>query len=197
VAVVYDNAANRRSKGAIEPICRTLFERNIPFTVVVAGDDWLDYRLDEKRLADFRAVIVPGPLGMDEQQEAILDRIGAAGRLITWPDERKLAALMPSPVVVQGSTQVGVVPRAVPGKAGAPVVLHLVNRQYDGARDALVPQENFTVRLRRDLFGGRGFAKATLIAPKAEPVVLQGTSDDATISIDVPRLDLWAMVELR
>ncbi len=196
VAVVYDNAARRRGKANIEPICVALAEKNVPFTVVVAGDDWLDYRLDADRLARFQAVVVPKDLALDQTQRKLIDRVEADGRLVEWPDEAALAKLLSGPVVVEGSGQVGVVPRAIPGDATAPVVVHLLNRQYDAEKDAMIPQKGFTLRLRRDLLGGRKPTKAVLHAPNDEPVALTLTSNDQHVAVTVPELKLWGVLEL-
>ncbi len=195
-AVVYDNAARRRGKGNIEPICIELAERNVPFTVVVAGDDWLDYGLDADRLARFKAVIVTKDLAMDEPQRKLIDQVASDGRLVVWPDRDRLQKLVPAPVVVEGSDHVGVVPRAIPGDAAAPVVLHLLNRRYDGEKDAAVFQENFTLRLRHDLVGGRRFTKATFHAPKEDPIELPVSTDRQGTVVTVPMLGLWAILAL-
>ncbi len=199
VAVVYDNAARRKGRGNIEPISTALAERNVPFTVVVAGDDWLDYRLDGGRLAEFRAVIVAGQLDqldMDEPQRELIEQVRSDGRLIVWPDPKRLERLVPTPVAVEGSEQVGVVPRAISGDGTSPVVVHLLNRRYDGEKDSMIPQQQFRLRLRRDLLGGRRFTKATLHAPKTEPVAVEATSDGKYTRVKVPELKLWTIVEL-
>jgi hypothetical protein len=194
VAVVYDNAARRRGKADIEPICVELAERNVPFTMVVAGDDWLDYRLDADRLARFKAVIVPKDLALDDSQQKLIDQVKAEGRLVVWPGDEQLEKLVPAPVVVEGSEHVGVVPRAIPGDVSAPVVIHLLNRQYDSEKDAMVPQENFTLRLRLDLMGGRKLSRAVLHAPKQEPQTIDVTPAADAVTFTVPKLDLWAIV---
>ena len=196
VAVVYDNAARRKGRGNIEPICTALAETNVPFTVLVAGDDWLDYRLQPDRLARFKAVIVAGQPEMDRPQRDLIEQVRSHGRLIEWPDREGLDKLVPTPVVVEGSEHVGVVPRAIPGEEDSPVVVHLLNRRYDGETDTMVPQKEITLRLRRDLFSGRKFTKATLHAPKAEPLVLEVTSDGKYTMVKVPELEFWGIVEL-
>ena len=197
VAVVYDNAARRKRAGDIEPVCIDLAQRNVPFDVVVAGDDWLDYRLDGDRLKRYRAVITVGDTQwMDEAQHELLADVKETGRLVTWPNEQRLEALSPRPVLVEGSEHVMVVPRAIPDNDTAPIVVHLLNRQYDGATDAVIPQRNFTVRLRLDLLQGRSVSQATLHAPKSAPVKLPVASDDETVTITVPSLSLWGLVEL-
>jgi hypothetical protein len=196
VAVVYDNAARRMGKGNIEPIAIELAETNVPFTVVVAGDDWLDYRLDAKRLAQFKAVIVTEDLAMDEPQRRLIDQTESDGRLVVWPDRDRLEKLVPTPVAVEGSGHVGAVPRGIPGNDAAPVVVHLLNRQYDGEKDAMVPQTGFTLRLGDDLVGGRRFTKAMLHAPKQDPIELALSTDQQHTVVRVPKLGLWAILTL-
>jgi len=196
VAVVYDNAARRLGRGNIEPICIRLAQQNVPFTVLIAGDDWLDYHLTAGQLKPYRAVVVPQGLAMDDPQRQLLKAVEAQGRLVRWPDEEGLRKRVGTPVAVQGASDVMVVSRAIPGDTQAPVVVHLLNRRYDGANDRIVPGEGFAVRIRRDLLGGRTFSRATLHAPKAEPRPLSLTVEGETLVIHVPRLDLWGVVAL-
>ncbi len=197
VAVLYSNAAARKGKGKIEPICVELAQSNVPFTVVVAGDDWLPgYRLDARRLAEFRAVIAPEKPDLDPAQQAIIERVEAAGRLVVWPDRKHLAELVAPPIAIEGAKDVWAVPRAIPGRAGAPAVVHLLNRAYDAAKDAMIPQKDFVLRLRRDLFKAGPFASATLRAAKAQPRPLQVASDGDHLAIRVPEIGLWAILEL-
>jgi len=58
------------------------------------------------------------------------------------------------------------------------------------------PQKGCTVRLRLDILGQRRPKKAVLHAPKAEPQNLTVSIDNDWISVPVPQLDFWALVEL-
>jgi hypothetical protein len=75
VAVVYSNTANRKGGGRIGGICTALAQANMPFTVVIAGDDWLDYRLSRAQLARFKAVVVPKGAGLDAQQQKLIAQV--------------------------------------------------------------------------------------------------------------------------
>ena len=196
VAVVYSNAANRKGRGRIEAICAALARSSMPFTVVIAGDEWLDYRLSGKQLARFKAVVVPKTAEFDAAQQKVVDQVAAAGRLVGWPGKERLARLVPAPVTIEGAGQVWAVPRAIPGDRKAPAVVHLLNRNYDAAKDTVAVQRGFSVRIRRDLFAGRKLTRATLHAPGAEPVALKLASDGDEIRVAVPELGLWGVVEL-
>ena len=198
VVVIYSSAANRRARGRIEAICGDLAQANVPFTVAIAGDDWLpDYRLSAARLAKAKAVVVPKQLDLDAAQQKLLDRVAAAGRLVTWPDKDRLAKLVPPPVVVEGADRIWAVPRADPADPARPAVVHLLNRNYDAKADRVVPQKNVVLRLRRDLFGRRKLTGAVAHAPRAEPAELKLASGATSTSVTVPELGEWAIVELR
>jgi hypothetical protein len=200
VAVVYDNTLRRRGMGDIVPICTALAERNVPFTVVVGGDDWLDYRLDPARLETFQKVVVCGEqtrTTLDAAQQEAIGRVRRKGTLLDWSDEKKHARALASLVQVAGSSQVGVVPRGIPGDAAAPVVVHLLNRQYDGSKDAMVAQRDFVVKLHRDALGGRNAAKAILREPTMPPRELPVAWQGDVASVRVPELSLWALLELQ
>jgi hypothetical protein len=198
VAVVYDAAAQRRNQGDVRDAAIALAERNVPFAIVVAGDDWLpSYRLTTDQLSAFRAVVIPNDSVLDAEQQQLIDDVDAAGRLVVWPDDAKLKTLLPTPISVEGSEHVAVVPRAIPGDPAAPIVIHLLNREYNGQVDAMVPQRDVTVRLRANLFPGRTFQRATLHAPNeaSQPCGLHVAEE--YIQLTVPALNLWAMVELQ
>jgi hypothetical protein len=196
VGVVYSNPAARKGRGGIEPVCTELASGHVPFAVLIAGDDWLPNRLDAERLAQFKAIVVTDIADLDPEQKKLLDRVDAVGRMVRWPDRKHLAELVPPAIAIEGAAQVWAIPRAVPGDPKAPAVVHLLNRAYDAAKDAMTVQKDLELRLRRDLFGGRVFAKAILHAPKAEPKPAEVIVRSDVTAIRIPALDLWAIVEL-
>lgn len=196
VAVVYDNAARRQGRGDIQPICAALVERNVPFTVVVAGDDWLDYRLDARRLDGFKAVIVTKDFAMDDGQRKLIEKVRAEERLVVWPDQARLDALVPTCVQVEGTDRVLVVVRARPNDAHAPLVIHLLNRGYDKEKDTTVPLTGFRLRLRQDLLGKRKPTEARLHSPRSQPVPVEVQSEGDHTVVTIPAMDLWGIVEI-
>lgn len=197
VALVYDNAARRRGKGDVEPIAIELARRNIPFAMVIAGDDWLNHRLSAEQLARFRAVVVPDQLAMDADQQQVLDRVDADGRLVRWPDDEKLDRLAGRPVTVEGPPDsVFVVPRIKTQDAAAPFVVHLVNRRYDKQNLAMVPLENVALGLHKSLFANRPVVRATLHEANMQPVPVAVQDDGEYYRLTIPRVHLWAILEL-
>ena len=197
VAVVYDNSANRRYRGSVRQICEELAQRNIPFHIVVAGDAWLDYRLSAEQLGACKAVITtPDDQWLDADQKSVLAGVRAADRLLVWPNDERLAQLVPPPITVVGSDKIMTLPRFKPDDPQAPCVLHLLNRDYDGATDTLRPQQGLTVRIRRDLLPERAWSSAKLHVPGAPTRELTMRSSGDQVELDIPDLSFWGIVEL-
>jgi hypothetical protein len=193
VGLVYSNAAFRANKNQARGACFALAHANVPFRLLIAGDDWLEDRLTAEDLAGLKAIVATDPLMLDAAQQAVLD--GAKERIVIWPDEAKLNQLVPQQIAVEGAENITVLPRAVPGDGSRPFVAHLLNGNYDGDTDGMVKQANVRLTLAKSLLG-RPVTKATLYAPQAEPVGLVVTDAGESVQVAVPELDLWGIVAL-
>jgi hypothetical protein len=214
VALLYSNAAARASQRNLQNMqhaCLWLARNNVPFEIVLAGDQWLDARLTADRLAEYQALVVCAPTMLDDRQQQVVDDFAAAGRVVPWDaktgiDERAFGILVPRQITIAGADNVIVVARTIPGKPDAPVVLHLLNRNYDEASDSMQRLADVTITLDKSLFPGRTFRKATLYSPPAkfdpqapgasEPVSLEVRQADVGITFTIPAIDLWAIAKL-
>ncbi len=193
VGLLYSNAAFRRYKRQAMDACEDLALLNVPFRLVLAGDDWMDERLESRDLEDLKALVVTEPTTLDDEQQAVLDR--AKALTVTWPDPEGLFKLLPRQMALEGTSNVTVVPRRKPGDPRAPFICHLVNRNYVLDSDSMEVQRNFRLRLSDSLFGA-AITGATLHAPQKEPVGLGVERAGGATTITIPGLDLWALLEL-
>ena len=187
VGLVYSNANFRRYQRQAAKVAVELAHANVPFRLLLAGDDWLPNRITAKDVADLKAIIVTEPLDLDAEQQTVLD--AAADRVISLD---RLPGMLAPQVTVTGADNVTVIPRAT---ADGRYAIHLVNRNYDGESDAMIAQTEFTVSLSTSLFDGEPNS-ATLHAPGAEPVALALTKSPDAIDLRIPTLDLWAIIEI-
>ncbi|MGQ9731526.1 MAG: hypothetical protein ACUVX8_09675 [Candidatus Zipacnadales bacterium] len=194
VGLVYSNAAFRANKRAAYEVCLELARANVPFRIIMAGDEWLEDRLTAEDLEGLRAIVVTEPLMLDAAQQAVLDAV--RDRLVQWPDWERLRDLVPQPITVEGGENITILPRAVPGDPARPVVVHLLNRNYDGETDRTSPQKNLQLTMSTSLLGRR-IGRATLYTPQAEPLALELTVEEDAVRIIVPGLDLWGILALQ
>lgn len=195
VGVLYDNTAFRRGQrqAQAEEACYDLAKKNIPFCLVVAGDEWMPVALREEDLASLRALVITKPIAVDPRQQAVLKT--AMARNVEWPNEKRLWELVPRQIAVTGAENVTVLPRVRPDEPGSPVVCHLLNRNYLPQSDSMRPMENFCVTLDDSLVGPR-VAVATLLAPACEPIACDLVRNGNGVTIRIPRLDLWAVLRM-
>ena len=160
-------------------------QRNIPFTVAVAGDDWLDYR--RTRASERIQGRCRDEGRRHGRPSACIDR-QAPGRRPPGDvaDEARLDKLVPTPVQIEGTDQVMAVVRAVPGDQRSPLAVHLLNRRYDRQKDGMVPLAAFGLRLRQDVLGERRITQALLHSPRSKPVPTEVRHDKDSVVIKIP-----------
>jgi len=73
--------------------------------------------------------------------------------------------------------------------ASGPIVLHLVNRDYDAEAKRMRPMKNVSL-MGHSTLGGR----ARLLAYDAEPQGLKSWTEGGATQITVPELRLWSLV---
>jgi hypothetical protein len=203
VAVVYSTGgggvrrgeqSGRTTRGvSTRDIVRELLTAQIPFDLLVAGDDVVPVQLTWERTRHYRKVIVPPDLSLDDAQQRVIDRLREEDRLIVWNEADSLASLPASPLEVSGDAHVWSTLRQE--LDGGDTVVHLLNRNYDPATDRVLPVGPIKISVKRELCGDRD-CRAVLYAPGAQAMPLVVSRNDERISVEVPSLPFWAIVHL-
>jgi len=191
----------------LRALARRLADGQVPFCLAVEGNDLLARRISADDLEGCAAVLVAAPELMSREAVARLTET-AGDRPVLEYLGGPLPSQLPKPIEVAGAAGLWVLPRVVPGDSTAAVAVHLLNRDYDPSRRAMVAKSDFTVKLDRKLFAGRSFSKAVLHQPRLSAELKDGdpvaTAQDVSVKqtasyveIRVPRLDVWGIVELR
>jgi len=197
VGVVLAARAQRQGQTEAADAAVALAGANVPFRMLVAGDEQLPADLSEAQLAACPMVVAPHADLMDEKDRAVLDRRAAAGGVLPWGSAEALLAAVPPAVRVEGAPNLWVLPRVRPADPGAPIVVQLVNRNYDAATDSIVPVTECTIALRASLWGGRGVRAAVLHQPRTEPQNVTLETVGEWVSVPLRDLSLWGVLELQ
>jgi len=91
-----------------------------------------------------------------------------------------------APLSLKGGSDVTAVARAVPGKADAPVAIHLVDWRAD-------PQP-ITLTLVTRRFTQHGPLGGQLLQPGKPAVRLESHADGTQTTFEIPRLSPWALL---
>ncbi|HGE72259.1 TPA: hypothetical protein ENX78_15575, partial [Candidatus Poribacteria bacterium] len=132
IALIFPNKGIRRhGLGLFQEICKRLADKNLFFSVVIAGDDWIEDRLKTENLSNYEDIIIPEPSELDDSQKSVIEK---------WEsDKNKKAFYVKSvndidninlklTVEVIGRQNIWVLPRMRPDGS---VVCHILNRNYD------------------------------------------------------------------
>jgi len=173
--------------------CFALSRANVPFRIIVAGDDWVDDRLLEADLSPYRAVVRFKPSFLTEEQEAKLRTAGV--RLVTWSGASNLLNRVGRSIRVVGAENISVLLRHQPNDADAPLICHLLNSNYDLESDTYKTLRKLELTIAGKLLG-RPFSRATLYAPEETPRVIECSATDGDTVVSVPHMDMWAVIKL-
>jgi len=81
------------------------------------------------------------------------------------------------------------------GKSG-PIILHLVNRDYDAKRDRTRPAKNVRITFPAAMLSGLG-DRAQLLSFDAQPQTVPIRTEGDTSHIELPELRLWTLVAIQ
>lgn len=199
--LVYTHESLRRGNESVYDIAGALYRRNIPFGAIIAGNKWLEKTFTEQDLAQYEKIILPtAPTHLDSAQSVIITGWREQGKVIDWHNdehyENKTAPMLSPWVSLRGGLDVDVVPRVKPDDSEAPIVIHLVNRNFDPATNAIQEQQDLVVRVDSVLLDRRDITTASYLRYNGPPEELPIEADSAGISITVPSLEIWGILAL-
>jgi len=196
VGVLYSHAAIRKRKNEVHNVCWSLLKTNIPYGLALAGDDWLANRLTEKDLSKFEFVVVPEPIMLEGEQQRVLDEWTAKGRAVPWKDVDDVLTRIEPFVSLKSKSNILIRPRKNPSNSTVPVVIHLLNLDYDLAKDAMNRQTDITICLAHKLMDDRDVRSITLLSPESESIQVPFENKPDGVYVSIPEVDIWGMLKL-
>ena len=172
--------------------CLALSAANLPYRIIVAGDDWIDDRLLDADLSQFRAVVRFEPSHLSAEQEAKL--ADAAIPVLTWSGADDLISSVGQDIEV-ASENLSVLPRIQPGNANSPLICHLLNSNYDPQTDSYRNQSHVELTVESGMVS-RIYTSATLFAPGQAPVAVDCRASETSTKVTIPNLGMWAILKL-
>ncbi len=180
-------------KTDLSQACMALSAVNVPYCFIVAGDDWLDDRLLDADLSQYRAIVRFEPSHLNAQQEAKL--ASAADRLVTWSGLDTVLDTSGRHIWATGAENLSVLPRVQPAEEGSPLVCHLLNSDYDLESDRYRELGEFKLTISDKLLG-RSYSMATLYAPGHDPIIIDVRAEGGASVVELSRLEMWTVLKL-
>jgi hypothetical protein len=186
LTVAFSQRTFDRDARKVMGICNKLADANISYRLALGGDEVVDHPLPVADLCRAAPVLVIEPTDFSPADQSVLATVESQRRCENV--EQALTRVVPA-VRVEAPGVLRVLPRVKPGA----VVIHLVNRTYDAARDGVQPVKNARLRLNLKELGVPHATEARLFSPGNLPVTLP--VQEATVTL--PELGLWAVMELK
>lgn len=166
-------------------ICSQLFAANISYRIALGGDDVVDIALPANLSNTTSPVLTIEPNDFLASDRKVLASVPECWQAT---DVAKAIAMTKPAVRVESSTPVRALPRVKPGAA----LIHLLNWNYDAARDTTPQGHDILLQLDLSALGVPKATKARLYRPDA-PVVNIDLSEG---KVKIPELGLWGVLEI-
>jgi len=203
VGLVYSHSAYRKveyNQLDVFSAAAGLMENNIPYKLLIAGDDWWPKYLTDadqsSQIKNYQVIVQTEFNGypLDDKQKAVLD--ANATKQVAWPNLTALQKLLPTEISV--STEgIASFPRVNVGfpHKNPPHIIHLVNRYFDKQSVSIKSKKNFVVTVADSLFG-KAMVTARYNQAGEKSVTLSVSRNNGITTINVPKLDNWGIIEL-
>ena len=173
--------------------CFALSRANVPFRIIVAGDEWVDDRLLHSDLSPYRTVVRFEPSFLTASQEAKLKTAGDS--LVAWSGASDLLNSVGRDIRISGADNVSAQLRHQPTEADAPLICHLLNSNYDIDSDCYETLRDIELTITGSLLDGT-FSRAMLYAPEEPPREITCRTVGSDTVVTVPQMNMWAIVTL-
>jgi hypothetical protein len=161
-----------------------LTAQNLSYRLLLGGDEIVDHPLPAADLAACPVVLAPDQAELLIEDRRMVQRLAKTRRVYERLEEA-LAAVQPA-VRVRARTAVRAFARVKPGAA----VIHLVNYNYEPARDDVGPVREIQVTVDLKALGIDGALTCKLVTPGTPLSVLNVEAG----TVEVPVLGLWAIL---
>lgn len=199
VGVLYDNDVADRESWGVREVVQELLAKGVPFRVVPVGEGFLKRAVDPYDVALLEVLIVPPDVKPSAATEDTLaEWTRAGGRVLTWPEARSRLSRLPGRIEVRGKSggAIWALPRAANGRS---LVVHLLNRDYDEAADAMRRPGTFEVVIPRTPLTFPFLEAVRAVRyhrPGEEAREVAYTWKGDRLVITVPDLEIWGVLEI-
>jgi hypothetical protein len=186
ITVAFSQRTFDRDARRVMSVCQKLAAANLSYCIALGGDEIVDHRLSAEEIRRSPGLLVIEPNDFSQADQEMLARAHGVRRFANV--EEVLTHTTPS-VQTESPALLRVLPRVKPGVA----VIHLINWDYESARDSVEPIRDVRLKPNIEALGVPGAREVRLFAPGRPPATLP--LDQGTVT--VPELDLWAVLELK
>ncbi len=173
-----------------------LAENNIPYAILIAGNDELPLRLQPGVVAAYKNLII-GDQPLPDNQDDVLKQSNAT--IYPYKNIKSLPNTIRNQVKVEGSKKIRVSLRYYSKQKDGAIICHLLNQNYQAGNDKITPAD-VEISIDKALLDKAGnksdLKSANVLMPKRERFETEVSKNGNKISFIVENLGLWAVVEL-
>ena len=163
---------------------------------MIKEDKRLRFSTPPEQLEEYELLLVPEGSLTEEPLNELFETAREKGKLMEWTGIDELVTRIDPHVKLIRGEKIWTLPRQKNSGKGPELVIHLLNQDYDPANDRMNRKTNFDLFISQELTGGNPAGSAWIYSPGSQPVELEVEQAAGGARINVPNLDLWAIVKI-
>jgi len=196
VGLLYDNEACNNGDWWVREVNRDLHYANIPTSLVIKEDKRLRFSTPPEQLEKYDLLLVPEGSLTEGPLNKLFETARKKGKLMEWTSIDELVTRIDPQVKLTGGEKIWTLPRQKISEKGPELVIHLLNQDYDPVNDRMNEKTNIDMFVSQKLTGGNPAGSAWIYSPGAQPIELKVEQEAGGAKINIPDLDLWAIVKI-
>jgi len=209
VGLIHSFESFRNGSNKTETIVKQLASANVPFEIVPLSNKIHKMYLTKELLSRYDILIVPPDAILSQENALFIKQYIKSGRKVI---DNSADIDKNHKIEVLGAEQVMSSLRSIHNDVNRPIILHLLNRDYNVLSDACDIKTNFTLRIPKTILGARKILMAKYVRPYSwEPKTpgepLQALTEKLDVNLPlrysteyieviVPELDVWGIIIL-
>ncbi|MEW6238741.1 MAG: hypothetical protein AB1656_25425 [Candidatus Omnitrophota bacterium] len=183
---------SKQNYAPIRDAAERMSAENIPYAIVLSGNEELPIPLSSERLRTF-SYFIKGNQPLNDAQADAVKR--SQSQVVAWKGAEELPDALRNQVKVEGSDKIRISLRA--DRKNARIVCHVLNQDYDPEKDSVIPADVKIILDKKLLakIGNKKIESAKLYAPMRPTESIPVVSNGNIVSFAIKQAGLWTILE--
>ncbi len=205
VGLLYSNNSRRMQSTAVNQACWELLNSNIPFSLALAEDKYVPAYATMQRedLSEYELLLIPGN-SLDEsflsqRDKELVSELLQKYKAMFMGEIQNISRKIVPLVSAEKGRKLWVLPRRKNSDPSAPVLVHVINNNYDRDNDRLFMQKGAVISISKRLFEGNEVKGIEVFMPgeeSSEQELAVEYDEDGNILVTLPEGKLWWLIKL-
>ncbi|MBF0196852.1 MAG: beta-galactosidase [Planctomycetes bacterium] len=196
VGLLYSSMGIRRGHRDIYDACEELLDANIPFELIVAGDDWITETLNLSDIRKNDVLLVAGPHELYDEQKDVIESAFDHNIAVEYKGAKTVEKQIKPVCALANAKEIWLLPRIKTKNTSSSLAIHLYNKSLNLENYEAIVKKDVQVSIRKDTFKIGNANKVLFHSPGQPSINVKVIDAGDYLTFEVPELQLWGILDI-